>query len=817
MLFDLKFAFRQLVKSPGFTLIAILTLALGIGANTAIFSFINTFFLKNFTVKQPTELVSLYTTDERNPGLLPVSHLNFKDYLERNQVFADMACYGFAPANLSLNGEPSQIFGEIVSGNYFDLLGVRPTLGRTFLPEEYRAVGGGQPVVVLGYSFWQNQLAADRGIIGRPLTLNGTAFTVIGVAPADFKGLNTLNSPAFWVTTASYKQILNGLFLDFFETRRALLFNVVARLKPGVVLTQAEAALKPLSAELAQLFPNDNQGRGARLVPLAESGIDPNQRQNFKLAGTLLLSLAGLVLLIACGNIANLLLARATGRQREVALRIALGAERRRLIRQFLTESMLLAGLGGAAGLIVASWTQKLLWALRPPFFPDDLVIALDPRVMGFAIGIALLTGLLFGLAPAWSATKPELTSALKEETGGAAARAPLFSFRNVLIAGQLALSVIALVFAGLFIRSLRNAQQTDPGWNTHNLGLLSVNVSAQGYAGERAVAYYRAAVEKAGAVPGVTAATVAAGPLLNGGGLLRTIRPQGDDDKLRTTGQLMSYNHVLPGFLQTMGIPLLKGRDFTPMDDDKHPLVVIINERLARLAWPNRDPVGQTIKVFGSETPVEIIGVVKDVTFDNIGEDPKPYLFFSIAQESDRGGFGTIQVRTQMDINALMPAIRRQIQSLDPAMPLVNITTMDESIRQGLWASRAGAALLSIFGGLALLLAAIGVYGIMSYSVGRRTREIGIRMAIGAQRGDVMRLILNQGLLIAGAGLVAGLAAAFLAARYFQNFLFGIGAGDAATYAAISLILAVVALLACWIPARRATKVDPLIALRTE
>jgi predicted permease len=817
MLFDLKFAFRQLVKSPGFTLIAILTLALGIGANTAIFSFINTFFLKNFTVKSPQELVSLYTTDERNPGLLPVSHLNFTDYRDRNQVFAEMACYGFAPANATINGEPSQIFGELVSGNYFDLLGVRPTIGRTFLPEEYKAIGGGQPVVVLGYSFWQNQLAADRGIVGRTLQLNGTPFTVIGVAPADFKGLNTLNSPAFWVTTGSYKQILNGLFLNFFETRRALLFNVVARLKPGVTLTQADASLKPLSDELAKLFPNDNQNRGIRLVPLAEAGIDPNQRQNFKLAGTLLLSLAGLVLLIACGNIANLLLARATGRQREVALRIALGAERQRLIRQFLTESMLLAVLGGATGIVVASWTQKLLWALRPPFFPDDLVISLDPRVLTFAIAVALLTGLLFGLAPAWSATKPELTSALKEETGGAAARAPLFSFRNLLIAGQLALSVIALVFAGLFIRSLRHAQRVDPGWNTHNLALLSANVSAQGYTGERAVAYYRAAVEKARAIPGVSDATVAAGPLLNGGGLLRTIRPQGDDDKLRTTGQLMSYNHVLPGFLKTMGIPLVAGRDFTPLDDEKHPLVVIVNEHLAKLVWPGRNPIGQTVKVFGSETPVEVVGVAKDVTYDNIGEDPKPYVFFSLAQESDRGGFGTLQVRTQMDVNALMPTIRREVQSLDTAMPLVNITTMDESIRQGLWASRAGAALLSIFGGLALLLAAIGVYGIMSYSVGKRTREIGIRMAIGAQRGDVLKLILNQGLLIAGAGLLTGLLAAFLAARYFQNFLFGIGAGDAVTYAAISAILTVVALLACFIPARRATKVDPLIALRTE
>ncbi len=816
MLQDLRLALRLLLKSPGFTLIAVLTLGLGIGANTAIFSFINAFFLKSFTVQRPEELVTLYTTDERNPGLLPVSHPNFADYRDQNPGFAGMACYSFAPANLLLNGEPSQIFGELVSGNYFDLLGVRAALGRTFRPDEYQTIGT-HPVTVLGNSFWQTQLAGDRGIIGREVMLNGTAFTVIGVAPADFKGLNTLNSPAFWVTTASYRQILSGIFLSFFENRRALLFSIVARLKPGVALTQADAGLKPIAEQLAKQYPTDNKGRGLRLVPLAQSGINPNQRQNFMLAGTLLLSLAGLVLFIACANIANLLLARATARQREVAVRIALGADRKRLIRQLLTESLLLATLGGLAGLLIAEWTQQLLWSLRPPFLPQDMVITLDGRVMGFGMVIALFTGLLFGLAPAWSATQPELTSTLKEETGGAAARSPLFSLRNFLVAGQIALSVIALIIAGLFIRSLRHAQQTDPGWNTGNLALLSVNVSAQGYAGERATAYYRSAVERALAVPGVTHATVASGSLLNGGGFLRTLRPQGDDDKLRTTGQLMSYLQVWPGYFKTLGIPLMAGRDFTEADDMKHPLVVVINETLAKLAWPNRNAVGQTIKVFGSENPVEVVGIIKNVVFDNIGEDPKPYAFFSLGQETDRGGFGTLHVRTQTDAAVLMPTLRKQLQSLDPTLPFVNVTTMDENIRQGLWAPRTGAALLSVFGLLALLLAAIGVYGIMAYTVGKRTREIGIRMAIGAQPADVLSLILGRGLVVAGAGLVLGLILAFAITRYFQNLLIGINTSDPLTYALIALLLAGVALLACWLPALRATKVDPLIALRSE
>ena len=816
MLSDLRLALRLLFKSPGFTLIAVLTLGLGIGANTAIFSFINTFFLKSFTVQRPEELVTLYTTDENNPGLLPTSQPNFADYRDQNQVFAGMAIYGFAPANLLLNGEPSQIFGEMVSGNYFDLLGVRAAQGRTFRPEEYQTVGT-HSVAVLGHSFWQTQLAGDRAIIGREVMLNGTAFTVIGVAPANFKGLNTLNSPAFWVTSASYKQILNGIFLNFFDLRRALLFNVVARLKPAVPLSQAEASLKPIAEQLGKQFPNDNKGRGLKLESLAESGINPNQRQNFKLAGTLLLSLSGLVLLIACANIANLLLARATARQREVALRLALGADRMRLIRQFLTESLLLAFLGGVAGLIIAQWTQQLLWSFRPPFLPQDMVISLDERVLGFGLVIALVTGLLFGLAPAWSATKPELTTTLKEETAGSAARSPLFSVRNFLVAGQIALSVVALIVAGLFIRSLRHAQQTDAGWNTTNLALLSVNVAAQGYNGDRAVAYYRAAIERALATPGVTHATVASGSLLNGGGLLRTLRPQGDDEKLRTTGQLTSYLKVAPGFFKAMGIAQIAGRDFTEADDSKHPMVVIINQTMAKLVWPNRSAVGQTIKVFGSEDPVEVVGVIQDVVFDNIGEAPKPYTFFSIAQETERGGFATIHVRTQADAAALMPSIRKQLQSLDSALPFVNVTTMDENIRQGLWAPRTGAALLSVFGLLALLLAAIGVYGIMAYTVGKRTREIGIRMAIGAQSHDVLSLILGRGVLIVGVGLVCGLGLAFALTRYFQNLLIGVNTSDPVTYGLIAGLLAIVSLLACWLPARRATRVDPIIALRSE
>jgi len=458
-----------------------------------------------------------------------------------------------------------------------------------------------------------------------------------------------------------------------------------------------------------------------------------------------------------------------------------------------------------------------VLWSLRPPFLPDGLTVSLDGRVLGFGLVLAVVTGLLFGLAPAWITTRPELTTMLKEESKGSAPT-PLFSFRNFLVAGQIALSVIALVIAGLFIRSLRHAQQVNPGWDTRNVALFAVNLAAQGYTSERAVAYYQRALELVRTIPGVSDATVASTVLLNGGGALRTIRPQGPDDKLRTTGQLFSYGHVLPGYFKTMGIPFVAGRDFTAADDERHPLVVVVNEHLAKLAWPGENPLGKTVKAFGSEALVEVVGVVKDVTFDNIGEDPKPYIFFSLAQEGSRGsGFATLHVRTQADAVALTPLLRKQLQTLDPSLPFTNVTTIEENISQGLWAPRTGAALLGAFGLLAVLLASLGVYGVMSYTVSRRAREIGIRMAIGAQAGDVMTMILHRGLVIAAAGLAFGLGAAFLVARYFQNLLIGVAAGDPPTYATITVLLAGVALLACWLPARRATKVDPLIALRSE
>lgn len=816
MIHDLRLATRLLLKSPAFTLVAVLTLGLGIGANTAIFSFINAFFLRAMPVRAPDELVALFTTDERAPGSLPMSQPNFADYEAQNQVFGGMASYTFTVVNTVVNHEPARLTGQMVSGNYFDLLGVRAALGRTFRDDEWKTPGQ-NPAVVLSYNTWRTQFAGDPGVLGRPLVMNGVSFAIIGVAPAEFRGLNTLGQPAFWVTHAAYRTVLSGIFLNYFENnRRALIMSVVARLKPGVTLEQAQASLKPIADELARQYPQPNRGRSVQLLPLAQAGINPGARANFVLAGVLLLSLAGLVLLITCGNLANLLLARATARQREVALRLSLGAARGRLIRQLLTESLLLSALGGLTGIVLAYWTKDLLWSLRPPFFPQDFVVALDARVLAYALGVTLLTGLLFGLAPAWTATRPELAQMLKEDAKGSAPQ-PLFSVRNFLVAGQLTLSVIALIVAGLFIRSLGHAQNLDLGWNSRDLGLLSVATATQGYDGPRTRDYIRRAVERLSSAPGITSVFAANNALMQGGGNRRTVMPQGSDEKMRTQGQLLDYLFAAPGFFQSLGMQLVAGRDFTPADDLDHPRVVIVNQSFAKLGWPGEDALGKTLKVFGSDRAFEVVGVLRDATYNNIGEAAIPYALFPLAQDDLNTGAVTFHVRTSTDITAQLPMLRRELQAIDPAMPLANVTTMEDNIRQGLWGARTGAALLTVFGVLALALSAIGVYSIVSYTVGQRTREIGIRMAIGAQAGDVLAMVFKRGLLVAGAGIVVGVVAAFVITRLFQNLLYGISASDPLTFLLITALLGTVAAAACFFPARRATKIDPLVALRND
>jgi macrolide transport system ATP-binding/permease protein len=812
---DLRFAFRSLLKSPGFTLIAIVMLAIGVGASTACFSFINAFFLRPPPFAEPQGLVSVHTVDEKTTTLMAMSGPNFLDYQRLNTVFESMAFSQPTGMRITLDGKGSNVYGHMVSGNFFGLLGTTPGMGRLLSPDDDRAEGAG-PVVVLSHAFWQAKLGADPAVLGRVLTLNNAPFTVVGVAPESFRGINLFDNPDFWVPASMQRTVLNATGYDFFTSRRSVTLPVFARLKPGVTITQAQEALQPIAADLAASFPAENGGRSVRLVPLAQATLNPNTRADILRAGNLMMGLSALILFVACANLANLLLARAGARQREIALRVALGASRRQVIGQLLRENLLLAFAGGLLGILLAYWLRDLLWLLKPRNYPVTFEVPMDASVLAFALLATLLTGLLFGLAPAIAATKINLVSVLKREPGGGSA--PLLSFRHLLVAAQVSLSVVALVIAGLFLRSLQQAGSVDLGWNAQNLSLFSVNLAGNGYNPPRTMEYYQRALDRLRSVPGVLEASVSSRPFLTGANPQRTIRPQGSPDELmRTRGLLMSYACVWPGYLKMMGIPFVAGRDIADQDtraDGTGQLVVVVNETFARKYWPGEDAVGQKVKLYNSESLWEVVGVTRDIRDTELKAAPAPFAFFDVRQlYNPQNAF---HVRTAGDAVALMPTLRKELQALDPSTELFNISIQD-LMKHAMWGPRTGAALMSVFGGIALLLTSLGIYAVMSHAVGQRTREIGIRIAIGAPARGVLGLILKRGIIVATAGVIGGLAVAFAVTRYIGSFLFEVKPTDPLTFAAIAVLLTAITLLACYLPARRATKVDPLVALRTE
>jgi putative ABC transport system permease protein len=811
MITPLRTALGSLAKSPGFTAVATLMLALGVGASTACFSFLNALFLRPPPFERPAELVSLHTVEEKSPGLMRLSVPNFQDYRDHNTVFTGLAFHMFLGVRFTEGGQSSNLFGQLVSGNFFDLLGVQPLAGRPLHAAD--DAEGAPPVVVVSHAFWQTRLGGSLDALGRTLLLNNAPFTVVGVAPAGFRGVNVIDAPDYWVPASTWRTVLPGQGADFFTSRRAVTVSVVGRLKPGVTPEQASAALKPLTAQLAADYPADNGGRSLRLVPVAQAMIDPNRRSDLLRAGNLLLGLSGLILLIACANLANLLLARAGARQREIALRLALGASRGQVIGQLLRENFLLAALGGGLGIVLAFWLRDLLWALRPPGYPDNLIVPIDGGVLVFALAATLVTGLLFGIIPALAGSRVDLISVLKRSSA-AGHGLPLVSFRHLLVAAQVALSLVALVVAGLFVRSLNQTNAVTLGWDNRNLALLSANLTGQGYDATRSLDYFQRAIARLRSVPGVLDVTVSSRPFLTGVNPQRTVRPQGEDEMLRTRGQFMSYASVQPDFLRFMGIPLVAGRDFTADDNATHPPVAIINEALAHRAWPGQDPVGKIIKLFNDETPVQVVGVVRNLRDVELRAEPAPFIFFPVTQAFTAAN--VFHVRTAGNPSDLLPTLRAELQALDPAMSLFTIDYRD-LMKSALWGPRTGAVLMSAFGAIALLLTALGIYAVMAQAVAQRTREIGIRLAIGAQPQAVLGLVLRRGVLVAGAGLLAGLGAALALTRYIRSFLFEVHPTDALTFATVAAGLGLVALFACWLPARRATKVDPLIALRSE
>lgn len=819
---DVRHGARVLRKSPGFSAVAILSLALGIGANTTIFTVVNAILLHPLPVKDISQVVQLDTIDTKthvgfaNATKLGLSFRNFQDYQKQNEVLSGVTCIIPLPLTWSGGAEARQVNGQMVTANYFDVLGLQPAAGRFFLSDEDTKLSGNN-VAVISYSFWANKLGADPNEVGKTLTLNAMPYTVIGVAPKGFKGTFIFGSAEqIWIPTSMYPQVLTGFGLEFFNDRRFLnTAGGVGRLKPGISISQAEASLKTIASQLEKDFPKDNGGRSIALTPLTEAAVGVNLHDQIALAGTMLMTVVGLVLLIACANLANLLLARAARREREMGLRAALGASRPRLIRQMLTECILLSLIGGGAGLAIAYAGRTVLWSFRPPFIQTDSIdLSLDSNVLIFTLGISLLTGLLFGVAPAFKASVPDLADTLKLGGRGGSIGWGRNKLRSLLVVSEIALSLVALVGAGLFIRSMRDAQKMDPGFESKNLFMLAFDLGALHYDEGHGQQFLRAAVERANAAPGVKAAAVASNfPL--GGGFARTVFPEGEDESTGYRGTLTQLDDITTGYFDALRIPLIRGRLFTDADRKDTASVAIISEAMAKKFWPNQEAIGKRFHFFGDTTLREVVGIARNSAVNAIGEAPVPLVYLPVAQ--DYAPAATLQVQTTGKPESVIAGVRAQIQSLEPNLAITNVQTIGQIIDQGLWAPEMGAALLTVFGALAMVLAAVGVYGVLAYSVTQQTREIGIRMAMGAERRDVLGLVVGQGLKMAGAGLVLGIVVSLAITRQLSSLLFGVSAYDPLTYAGVSVILASVALLACYIPARRATRVDPLVALRYE
>jgi predicted permease len=816
---DLRFAARLLVKSPLFTLAAVASLGLGVGANTTIFSLVNEVLLEPLPVHDSGRLVELFTTDAKNrerfQGFMATSYPNFRDYREQSgQVLSGMAASLFTPLSLTSGGTPEQVLGEVVTGNYFDVLGVRAAVGQTFsfTASEDEQLGA-HPVVVLSDGLWKRRFGGSPALVGGTIELNRQRFTVLGVAPAGFRGANTLAAPTLWLPVSAHRQVLTGFAAENFDSRRALLFNVVARLAPSTSLAQAQAAVDATAAHLEKAYPQDNDSRRAVVVHL--TGLNPEFRQDMSLVGAVLAGVVAFVLLIACVNVANLLLARAASRRREIAVRIALGASRARLVRQLLTESALLGLLAGAVGLLIARLSQSLLWTLRPPFLDADaLDLGLGGPVLAFAMVVSLLTALLFGLVPALQLSRPQLADHLKDRTSQPTGTARLFALRNVLVMAQVALSLVTLVGAGLFLRSLHNAQRTDPGFDTARLLLLSFDGGAEGYSGEAAVTFQGTVLERVRALPAVERAVLASGGLF-AGTFSRTVFPEGVDMNDRRNGRLTPLNQVGPEYFDTVGIPIVRGRGFTEADRASSPMVAVVNETMARRTWPDQDAVGKRFRCFGQDWIIEVVGVARDAKYFTIGEDAQPFFYVPLAQHPS--GAVTLHVRTAGDPASAVGTVRGQVQSLAARMPITDVQTVRQVLDQALWAPRMAASLLGLFGALALVLAALGVYGVVSYSVAERRQEFGIRMAMGARPAEMLRMVIRQTLVTASVGAGVALIVAYAATRGLGNLLIGVRGNDPVTFAATLAVILLVALAATAWPAWRASRIDPLVALRMD
>jgi predicted permease len=820
---DIRFGARMMVKAPGFTIIAVMSIALGIALNAAVFTFVNGMLFKPMPVRDPARLVALYTIEPSSVYPGSFSYPDYVDYRDHSQVFSDLFIH-YTTQGLSLKGNEGAaeiVCGELVTGNYFTGLRLDAALGRLFTPEDDKRPGG-HPVAVLSYAFWRRHFAGDPKVVGRIVKLNGYDFTVIGVAKKGFSGTRQFGwIPDVYLPLMMYAQAIPGTDESFLSNRGDRRFDINGRLRDRVTIEEARAAMNLFAKRLAADYPQTNADLSIGIIP-ARGKVQPAVViMGFlsKMTGAMM-GLVVFVLLVACANVANLLLSRAAARRKEIAVRLALGASRRRLIRQLLTESVMLSMLGGALGLIMAVWLSDLFRFGAPKVDFDtvdfDYDLSLDYRVLGFTLAASVLTGVIFGLAPALQSSRPDLVPTLKGETSSAGATRRRFNLRNLLVVAQVALSLMLLVSAGLLVKSMRNTQAMSPGFRTDHLMMASVNVGLQGYDEARGRRFYKQLGERLQSLPGVERASFA-GPLpLDQYDDSANVIIEGRVPKTANERLNIGFSITGPDYFETMNTPIVQGRAFTDRDNENTPRVVIINETMARRYWPNQNPIGKRMRLGGEQSPwLEVAGVARDGKYYSPNEPQIDYFFLPFWQNYD--GRMTLIARTTGDPESVMAGIRREVKALDEQLPVYGARNVSEFLDRVIGPSKAIAATVSGFGLLALLLAAVGLYGVMSYAVAERTREIGVRMALGAEPKDLKVMILREGLRLSLSGAALGLAGAFGLAQLLRSLLYGVSATDPLIFGAVALSLIVVSLVACWIPARRATKVDPMIALRCE
>lgn len=817
---DLKFGFRQLLKRPLLTIAISLSLALGIGANSAVFSIVDAVLFRPMKVPNSERLVSLYTSDYSGPEYGGSSFADFVDFRDKTNVFESLTVFNEISTTMRSDNQVDRAFGLMVSGNYFDLLGVKAGLGRTFQPEDDQP--GASPTVVFSHNLWRRRFGADPSIVGKTVFLNSNSFTVIGVTPESFTGTDLGRTPEIFVPLQMYTLI--GFEQTLTTNRSTRQFSIIGRLKPGVDADSAQAGLAVLSGQLADAYPDDWRDRNKeprRISVISESyaRVQPEVRSILTGLAGLFMVVVALVLLIACSNVSNMLLARATARQKEMAVRTALGASRKRLIRQLLTESLQLSLFGSILGIVIAPICIKLMMATFVPAsatntFPIE--IGIDQRVIIVTLAIGLITGLIFGLVPALHASRSDLLLAMKDEAVPVQNGPRKLSFRNILVITQIAVSLLLLIVAGLFIRSLQKAQQVNLGYNINNV--LTARPDAEFLDSEdrpRQLAFYTQVLERVRTLPGVEAASFA--DMVPSGGGLRstTISPENYTPK---SGEDMDalWGVVASDYFRTMGMSLVNGREFTDQDKEGVVRVAVINETMARQYWPSQNALGKKITIVGSRKgPVEVVGVVKDAVPYIYQTQPSPFFYLPMQQNPSPGM--ALHVRTKGNASEMLPPIRNEIDSLGQKVTLRDVKTLADYMDESLLMLRFASVLTGLFGVLALILAVVGVFSVINYSTTQRTREIGIRLALGAQRLDILKLIMKDGLFIVGVGVVIGLVIAVAGGQLIASQMFGNSETDITVYVGLALLLIAVAMVACFIPAYRATLVQPTSALRYE